>query len=260
MARTLTEEEWYALPISNDFMFSKVMRDESLCKEVVELLIGKKVGEVKDFQEEKTINITHDSKTVRLDVYLRDEDKAVNVEMQVSNEDDLRKRSRYYQDLIDLGLLESGHKYSKLPTSYVIFICTFDLIGNGKAKNSYQNLNDETFTPLGDGTHKIFYNTKASDTEENPQLKAFLKYVGGELTDDTLIQKLEQRLKQVKSNVEWRKEYMKFEADQQIREDKVRKENSLEIARNLLDVLENSVIALKTGLPVSEVEKLRANS
>lgn len=47
MARILTEEEWYTLPISNDFMFSKVMRDESLCREVVELLIGKKVGEVK---------------------------------------------------------------------------------------------------------------------------------------------------------------------------------------------------------------------
>ncbi len=106
------------------------------------------------------------------------------------------------------------------------------------------------------------YNTKASDTEKNSQLKAFLKYVGGELSDDTLIQKLEERLNRVKSNEEWRREYMKFEADQQLREEKAKTEKSIEIAKRLLGMgmMDSPAIADATGLPLAQIEQLPTNS
>ena len=39
--------------------------------------------------------------------------------------------------------------------------------------------------------------------------------------------------------------------------EKGRKEEKLSIARNLLDILDNETIALKTGLTINDVEKLR---
>lgn len=36
--------------------------------------------------------------------------------------------------------------------------------------------------------------------------------------------------------------------------------SKLEIAKNLLDILNNSIIALKTGLPLRQIEQLRADS
>ena len=57
-----------------------------------------------------------------MDVYVKGEDQTVyNVEMQTTNTGELPRRSRYYQGLIDMDLIEKGEPYSKLNKSYVIF-------------------------------------------------------------------------------------------------------------------------------------------
>lgn len=48
--------------------------------------------------------------------------------MQTTKYEELPKRSRYYQDIIDLNLIEKGEAYDILNTSYIIFICTFDFL------------------------------------------------------------------------------------------------------------------------------------
>lgn len=40
-------------------------------------------------------------------------------------------------------------------------------------------------------------------------------------------------------------------------EEQAKKEKAIEIAKNLLDVLDNETIALKTGLSIEEVKELR---
>ena len=44
-----------------------------------------------------------------------------------------RKRSRYYQGIIDLNMIEKGESYDILKESYVIFICTFDFFEKGRS-------------------------------------------------------------------------------------------------------------------------------
>lgn len=52
--------------------------------------------------------------------------------------DDLQKRSRYYQALMDTSLLEPGiANYNLLNDSYIIMITTFDLFGGGKYKYTF---------------------------------------------------------------------------------------------------------------------------
>ena len=158
------EQLWENLAISNDFIFSKVMRDKELCRETLEVFLDKKVGEINYIDEQKTIDLRHDSKSIRLDVYVEDEGRIYDVEMQVVNKKDLAKRSRYYQSMIDLDAIEKGKLYDKLKDNIVIFICKFDPFGKSLPRYSFENIcieNKELY--LEDGTSKVFFNAKDSD-------------------------------------------------------------------------------------------------
>lgn len=69
-----------------------------------------------------------EAKSIRLDVYVKDnKDIIYNIEMQSSDTKELPKRSRYYQRMIDLQLIDKGNKsYNKLNRTYIISICPFD--------------------------------------------------------------------------------------------------------------------------------------
>ena len=75
---------------------------------------------------EKTIKPFYTTKGVRLDVYLKDEDKIIDVELQTYKQDAIGKRTRYYQSMIDIDSLMKGQDYSELLDSYVLFICNYD--------------------------------------------------------------------------------------------------------------------------------------
>ena len=63
------QERWQNLTPSNDFVFSKMMRNEVICKGLVETLLGFDIDRIKYPEEQKSIDIDMDAKSVRLDVY-----------------------------------------------------------------------------------------------------------------------------------------------------------------------------------------------
>lgn len=206
------EYKWENLTISNDFVFAKMMSDKELCKELIENLLHIKVNNLNYIQEQKTIDVIYSSKSIRLDVYVEDENKIYNIEMQISNNKNLAKRTRYYQDLIDLNTIEKGEDYRDLKESYIIFICTFDLFNKGLPRYTFENIcNEDNSIKLEDKTYKIFLNSKAFEKEEDENIKSFLMYLNGEKSNNSFINKLDEKLKDIKSNKEWRREYMTFE-------------------------------------------------
>lgn len=52
--------------------------------------------------------------------------------MQSTDKKNLPKRTRYYQGMIDLNIINKGEDYNKLKKSYVIFICDYDEFGLGR--------------------------------------------------------------------------------------------------------------------------------
>ena len=203
-------ELWESLTLSNDFMFSKVMRDKEICRETLEILLDKKIGEIIYIDDQKTIDINYDAKSVRLDVYVEDENRIYNIEMQVVNKKELAKRSRYYQGMIDLNAIEKGEIYRDLKESIVIFICKFDLFGEGLSKYTFENIcNENKELYLKDGTSKVFFNTKDYYKERSEDAKSFLEYIEKETTsENNFVKKLEQKIRNIKENKEWRAEYM----------------------------------------------------
>jgi predicted transposase/invertase (TIGR01784 family) len=100
MNRTLKE-----LNLEDDFLFAKVMSDKEVCKELLEEILEIEIEKIEMIEEQKTIDLLLESKGIRLDVYVKDENNTIyNVEMQRGNHRNLPKRLRYYQGSIDLDL------------------------------------------------------------------------------------------------------------------------------------------------------------
>ena len=99
-------KKYEELTFTDDFMFCKVLQnDPRLCRELLELLIGKEVGELVHYERQHPIEITPDGRGVRFDVYAKDDRSVIyDIEMQTVWYPEIPKRSRYYQAMIDLRL------------------------------------------------------------------------------------------------------------------------------------------------------------
>lgn len=198
------------LTIKDNFMFAAVMLDEDNCKEFLERALQIPIDHVK-VSAEKNIVYHPEYKGVRLDVYAKDEKNTrYNVEMQVSTQNSLGLRSRYYQSQMDMEMLLSGSEYAELPNSYVIFICDFDPFNEQKYKYTFQMECKETANAeLHDKRNIIFLSTKGRNDEEvSEELIRFLKFVKADLKEsqndfqDTYVRKLQKFIKHIKQNRE----------------------------------------------------------
>ena len=127
------------LSIQDNFIFEKVMREKSICKELLELVLEISIRDIAYIETEKTIESGLDEKGIRLDVYVNDEKGTVyNIEMQTyKNMPELIKRSRFYHSAIDHYSMEKGADYMTLNDCFVIFICTFSIFSGKRHKYTF---------------------------------------------------------------------------------------------------------------------------
>lgn len=207
----IIKDNWEELGLSNDFLFGKIMRDPEICKGVLQRILPQLSIERIEYPElQKEIKEDIDARSVRLDVYVRDDrDTVYNIEMQTVNTKELPKRSRYYQSMMDLQLLDHGQSYKKMNQCYIIFICLTDIFEKGRHIYTFKNIcQEDGELALGDGTEKLFLNANGQKDDVSPELKAFLDYVAGKTSEDQFVQKLENTVNEAKKNREWRREYM----------------------------------------------------
>lgn len=198
------------LTIADNYMFSKVMLNKKIAKRFLEDILGCRIKAVFYPSYEHSIDIRYDAKSIRLDVILEDDEHTVyNLEMQATKRKYLVKRSRYYQDLIDLDLLEKGGDYDNLNRSLVIFVCTFDPFGEGQYVYSFRNMCKQVPSlSLEDGTEKVFVNTKGVHGEVDEEFKQIMRLFNGLVADGEFAQELQQEVSRVKASEKWRREYM----------------------------------------------------
>ncbi len=203
--------KWDSLGITNDFLFGKLMRNPKLCKKLLERIFPDiEIDHVEYPEAEKTIKSDVDAKSVRLDIYIKDDKETVyNIEMQVADTKELPKRSRYYQSMLDLQQLDRGESYKRLKKSYIIFICPFDAYQERRHMYTFENIcREDSKISLGDETTKIFLNADSEMDDVSRELRAFLDYVAGRKTNDAYVEELEDALRKAKKSREWRHEYM----------------------------------------------------
>ena len=122
----------------------------------------------------------------------------------------LPKRARYYQEMIDLNLIERGADYSELKKSYIIFICPFDEFKAGLHKYTFKTCCKELpEIALEDETTKIFLCAGGDADDVSPEMKEFLEWmVSGRQGKTELVRKLDDAVQQARNHEEWRLEYM----------------------------------------------------
>ena len=169
---------WENLTIADNFIFQKVMRKKRLCKRFIEKILHINIRKSMVPETEKDIHIRRDSKSVRLDVYVEDDKGTLyDIEMQTTDYADpaeLPKRTRYYQAMMDMDVLNKGEFYTKLRKTYIIFICTFDPFDRNLSQYTFRETCAEDATlEMGDETTKIFLNSKGRRKGIDSDLAAF---------------------------------------------------------------------------------------
>ena len=231
----VTEEflirQWQTLTISNNFIFGKTMElYPDLCRRLIEKILHVKIRRIEYLEREKIMEERLDCKGIRLDVYVADElNRVFNLEMQVTKDDGLSKRTRYYQSLLDLNDLKRGHKYTALRESYIVFICLFDYFGRGRQVYTFRECCEEDLSlRLNDGATKIFLNTEGILNDADDDIKNFLEYVAHGIVADEFIKELDSAVQEIKFARKVRLEYVTLELMMQEREEKGRAEGRAE--------------------------------
>ena len=275
----LTEQEllkkWETLTFTDDFMFSQVMHDEEICRQVVELILGIKIGKIEYLSTQEKQKTDPDSMAIIMDVYLRDENKVIKVEMQTGHKKELPKRSRYYQSVSDVSSTQTSTDYEKLPDNIVIFICTFDPFDQKIPFYTFYYTCEETDhkLKLNDGSLRIFLNTSAEKlTTLDAKLQAFYHYIQEGTVESDLAQNISDKITTLKNDSVTRRYYvmtslkiadLQRDAYTEGREEGISigaYEKALETARKLIargDSLE--VVAELLDLSLLEVQRLMNN-
>ena len=113
------------LTIQDDYLFKKIMSEKDICLKFVQIILGMDIKDIAYIKTEEVMKELYDSKGIRLDVYLKDEDGIVyNIEMQMTSlgEKEFAKRFRYYEAMIDSYLLRSGQDYNPEQIIYSFYL------------------------------------------------------------------------------------------------------------------------------------------
>lgn len=262
----MTHEEklslkWNSLTIKDNFIFGKTMEtNPDWCRRLIEQILHIKIKSISYPEREKTIEARLDSKGIRLDVYIQDNNnRSFDIEIQLTDNDDLAKRMRYYIGLIDLDKLHKGKsvKYKSLGESYIIFICTFDVFGYGYQLYDFDIICKRNQNiKLNDHTHRIFLCTEGNDDEINSEVKNFLDYVAGRGINSEFIQQLDDTVQRVKSSKEWRLDFMTYELALMEREE-MGEERGREITllENLRSIMKSFNVSAEKAMEALKIPK-----
>ena len=216
---------------------------------------------------EETIEHDYDSHGIRLDVYVKDSEHIYDVEMQMTNTNDLPERSRYYQGLMDLDNLKSGQKYKDLKTSHVIFICMEDIFKNDLPVNTFENicLEDMT-TKMNDRALKHFFIAPAcAKMLKDKNAKDFFNFLISNKSATDYTNNLKNYVADAKHNSQWRFSYMTWERQRTYdKEEGIeigRNEKAMEAAERLIKMNLGTVeqIATAVNIPLEKVLELQKN-
>ena len=205
-------KSWQDLKLTDDYLFSQIMREEDFCKLFLEMLMGIKVEKVVYLEAQKEVNLFPQAKGIRMDVYLEGDGEIYNIEMQTVKKTNLVKRMRYYHSAIDVDSLLRGNPYDQLKKSFVIFICNFDLCGDGFPVYESITTWRQNGKEIGDEQTKIVYNIGAFEKAQDPRLKALLRYLSTETVTDEA-RTLAEKVAVFKRHFPDGRPHMKYELD-----------------------------------------------
>ena len=179
------------------------------------------IADINYLEAEKTLEPEYTSRGIRLDIIVADDKNThYNLEMQVKNIKNpdtdtyvLPKRSRYYQALLDIDLLQKGQPYDLLPPTFIIFICVFDFFEQGNYVYTFKKCcleNRELELP--DEATTMLLNTKGTHGDISKDIKSFYDYVNNHIVTTDFTKQIDDEISYLKLDTKVRREFMLMEA------------------------------------------------
>ena len=261
----IANKRWIDATIRDNFVFGRTMElYPDICRRLLEIILNVEIADIRYPEREKTIEARTDGKGIRLDVFVEDvnRNRYFDVEMQIADSDNLAKRVRYYQGLIDIDKLKRGQHYSTLGESFIIFICPFDHFKQGRHIYSFhERCDQDTKLALEDGATKIFLSTKGYRDDVSVEIKAFLDYVESGIVSGKFVEDLAAAVESVKRNEKVRHDFMTLQMalleERMQTEERVRNAERESVAVKLIHMgLNLADIQKATNLPVQRLEEL----
>ena len=199
--------------LSDFALFLSVMKDKRAHRDVLSIILNEEELELLEVKVEQVILNSIGKRAIRLDAWAKDVvNRQFVTEMQNdSNRDDVRKRARFYQGMLDTPILKSGRdtRYKELPSTVIIFITQEDVFGKDLACYTFSEKCEEIpELHLEDGSKKIFLNMKS--VKGRPELVSLLQYMKNTnmenpdiVVKDSRIVELSEIVEEVKQSEEW---------------------------------------------------------
>ena len=269
--------------IKNDIAFKKVFGSEnhkniliSFLNAVLDFKDEKEIVEVEILNPYQVPKIEELKETI-LDIRAKNKSgESFIVEMQKKDLGDFAKRSLYYTSKAYVSQLDKGYKYDKLKKVYFIGVLDFKMFSNKDYISRHLILNKETLKQEIEDFEFTFIELPKFNKKLN-ELKTILDkwiYFIKEAENLEMIPKefesKEEFIEafQIATQHTWDKkemevyDYIGLKAYDEIHaldtaEKKGAEKKAIEIAKNLLDVLDDATISLKTGLDIETIENLR---
>lgn len=273
----------------NDFIFKKLFGekgDEPMLISFLNAVLKKTHREeitsiiIKE-NTELTKELIND-KMGRIDVRaVTDKGEEVDIEVQIANQNNMDKRTLFYWSKLYLEGIQKGEDYKTLSKVITINLVDFEFLDIPAYHTSYHLWEDEKkdymLTDLVE-IHFIelpkFRRLQNKNYKENP-LQRWLTFLETDVSKIMLeelmhmepaIRMAEEKLEYLSSDPRTIELYKARENSAHEKaniyssgKEEGEKEAQLKIAKALLDVLDDEVIALKTGLDIEQIRKLRSN-
>ena len=203
----------YQFNLSDFALFLSVMKNKTAYESTLSIILDEPDLKLTEVEVEQVVLNKSGKRAIRLDAWARDvSDRRFNTEMQNDTEaDDVRRRARFYQGLLDTPVLKAGKttRYKHLPSTVIIFITQEDIFGRDRAIYTFTEQCEEfSDLPLDDGTKKIFLNMTSKNGR--PELISLLQYMKNTTIDnpevkikDKRIITLDKIVNEVKQSEEW---------------------------------------------------------
>ena len=207
------EQKWERATLANNFIFYKVMRHHpDACQHLLEMLLNIKIEKM-TIANEEVIDVDHDAKGIRLDVYVKEDERVYDIEIQVADTNELPERARFYSSAMDLDILAAGQDYEELPDSHVILICMKQIFENNLPVYTFENLCiEDKKTRLNDRSYKHFFIAPTcAKMIKDKEVKSFFEFLISNKAQTGYTSDLSKYVADAKRNTQWRLQYMTVE-------------------------------------------------
>lgn len=267
----------------NDFIFKKIFGEKgnediliAFINAVLKRTNKESIVEVEIIDNKQLTKELIEDKTGIIDVRAKtSRGENIDIEVQLTDQGNMDKRTLFYWGKMYLENIKQGEDFKKLEKVITINILDFEFLGTENYQASFHLWEDiEKDYMLTDVVEIHFlelpkFRKKQNKNYKENAIERWLAFLEKDTPETTLkelmemepaIEKAENKLEYLSSDEKvmqlyWERERSLHERANMISSAEERK--AIEIARNLLDVLDDETIAVKTGLDIKKIKSLR---